>query len=280
MFSIIIPCYNDKKLLRRTLQSFIWQASSIKFEIILIDNNSMDDNIDDLYSEYFSRLPIYLLKQPRLRHTYALSKARNLGLAIASYPWIICLDSDTLINPDYLLVASNMIEQGVANPIITGCREFIDVSNIAEDEFSFQVIKNTPRIASESNYHLKKDRRISYLQNIQQAEHPWAYIHGGNCLFNKQQALAIGGFDESYDGCWGYEDIDFAYRLITKTKAVPIYAENLTVYHQEKNYSCSYQEQRFDKLNNPNWQRICQAIKGFKQQKEKEYQLINKKIIT
>jgi len=42
----------------------------------------------------------------------------------------------------------------------------------------------------------------------------WTYAWGGNISHRRESALAIGGYDEQFDGCWGHEDIEFALRMM------------------------------------------------------------------
>ena len=50
MFSFIIPCFNDIDALLKTIKSFTWQTKLIPFEIILIDNNSDKEDINEIYN--------------------------------------------------------------------------------------------------------------------------------------------------------------------------------------------------------------------------------------
>ncbi len=69
-----------------------------------------------------------------------------------------------------------------------------------------------------SNYGLTIDRRlpeiesISVFNNGNRIVYPCRHAHGGNIAYSKQRAIEIGGHDERFDGCWGYEDLEFAHR--------------------------------------------------------------------
>ena len=43
---------------------------------------------------------------------------------------------------------------------------------------------------------------------------PWEHCHGCNFSVNRKRIIDVGGIDEDYDGNWGAEDVDLAYRLI------------------------------------------------------------------
>ena len=59
----------------------------------------------------------------------------------------------------------------------------------------------------------------------------------------------MGGYDEIFDGCWGYEDVDFAHRMITCGGAQPVYLPGIDCYHQDS--ALSNRQNRFDKAKQP-----------------------------
>ncbi|WP_086933211.1 glycosyltransferase family 2 protein [Agarilytica rhodophyticola] len=285
MFSFIIPCFNQTPLLKKVLSSFISQKSSnIDFEVLLIDNNSDSGVIEEAYYKYFDKIPLYLLKQPKLDSTYALAKARNLGLNLAQYPWVITLDSDCLLCPDYIQKLKEAVSSvGHDNAIFTGERCFIQQNLVSEDMVvsSHSEIESLPKIGSPSNYGLAKDRRLPAMDKLPNIPHPWSYFLGCNTVFQKDKALSIGGFDERFDGYWGYEDIDFAFRYITKFDSRACYSSDIKVYHCDPEITTSTVDSasRFNKSENPNWERICNIIPGFKEFKEQQYRRLSSEIV-
>lgn len=272
MFSFVIPCYNGKLALNNTLQSLFWQDVSVPFEVILVDNNSRVDNLDELYEAYKDKLNLYLLKQPKLKTTYALSRARNLGLKISRYPWTITLDSDIILPPNYLRNLSEYIDTRNQDRSILLTAERIFIRRAEIEPLTWEKLTEAVPIASSYNYNCVEYRRLPYLKQLTTTPHPWAFFHGCNSIFPTESAIAAGGFDEEYDGHWGYEDIDFAYRPIARTHCKPVYLPSIYCYHQEEEHSDFTIIDRFDKSKNPNWTRICDRIPGFKEFKRQQYQ--------
>ncbi|WP_031485009.1 glycosyltransferase family 2 protein [Maridesulfovibrio frigidus] len=279
MFSFVIPCHNNIELLKKTLAGLSMNTGVVPFEVILVDNNSFDEDIDKAYTKYIDFLDLYLLRQPKLPHPMAVSRARNLGLRLSRYDWIVNLDSDCVITPSYLKRLTEWVQNSHhENPIIVGLRRFVDMNNITDndilaDKVSYDAL---PLVASEANYSQIVDRRVPYLDKLQDLEHPWAYFHSCNLIYRKDSANAVGGFDEIFDGCWGYEDIDFAHRMITQTNALPCYLPGIECLHQDSESSST--QNRFDKNSNPNWQLIAERIPGYLDYKSKEYLNLNSKI--
>jgi hypothetical protein len=94
---------------------------------------------------------------------------------------------------------------------------------------------------------------------------------------------AIGGYNEVYDGWWGYDDIHFAYEMMVKGGCVPVLLAGTEVYHQELENSMwvpvggvitktGDANLRLNKKANPNWQRICDTIPGYADWKKEHYE--------
>lgn len=272
MISFIIPCFNRSKAIFRVIESFLWQTEDLEYEIILVDNNSTHDNLLYIYEHYFERVPLYLIHQPKLKTTYSLCKARNLGINIARYPWIVTLDSDCILNPNYFRACKRFIYSEKLM-MITGERKFINPSHLSN--MTPNILEALPQVQSKSNYGLSFDRRLLFIQDLNTQPQPWAYMHGGNCLFRKKEALKINGYDERYDGCWGYEDIAFAYILKQAHPEMSMeFDPNLYVYHQEDEAYSEIDEHRWDKKDNPNWKRISGLIPNYAAFKKNEYRIL------
>jgi glycosyltransferase involved in cell wall biosynthesis len=279
VFSIVIPCYNDVDLLRKTLAGLCVNLGAAKFEVILVDNNSFDENIDEAYRAYVSRLDLTLLRQPRLPHPKATSRARNLGLAIGRGEWVVNLDADCVPMPGYMARLAEFIESRRGeNPLVAGLRRFVDLSAHTEEDILAGRVEydSLPLVASPSNYFRTIDRRLPQIEHLERSEQPWAYFHSCNIAYRRDEALSAGGFDECYDGCWGYEDIDFAHRMITMRNATPRYLPGIELLHQDSERSS--RQNRFDKTANRNWSIITARIPGYEAYKTRQYKTVNEDI--
>ncbi|MBM9577275.1 glycosyltransferase [Leptospira sp. 201903070] len=98
LFSIIIPCYNYGRFLEETIKSVQMQTYD-NWEIILVDDGSDDEET----LKILKRLPdenlhLSIVAIPRS----GPSQARNIGIGKARGKFILPLDSDDKIHPDYL----------------------------------------------------------------------------------------------------------------------------------------------------------------------------------
>lgn len=268
--SIIIPAYDLAQEVERTLAGIFVQRRVLdSFEVIIIDLNSRLDSLEAVHRRHRDALPVYLIQLPKLEHRYSLSLARNTGMRFARYDWVACLDADCIPGPSYFECLKKSIDVWAGSrPILSAERIFIDARNITAGQIMSEptILARMPRILSDSNYQLRDDRRLGRLRNLSSPHgipHPWDVIHGCNMIFRREDALAIGGYDESYDGCWGYEDIDFAYRMISQHGCRPVFAEGCHVFHQERTGDDCWEEVRRRKAGNPNWERIIHVIPGY-----------------
>ena len=89
--SIIIVSYNNKKLLKQTLDSIYDTIQKINYEIIIVDNNSMDGSIDLVKQNY--RQIIIIENKKNL----GFSCANNIGINQAKGRYMLLLNSDTVV---------------------------------------------------------------------------------------------------------------------------------------------------------------------------------------
>lgn len=102
MFSIVIPLYNKKKYITRTIKSVLNQTYQ-DFEIIIVDDGSTDKSLSEL--KKFDDDRIHIVKQKNS----GVAATRNRGIAEAQYDLIAFLDADDEWLPDYLITIYSLI---------------------------------------------------------------------------------------------------------------------------------------------------------------------------
>ena len=91
--SIIIVNYNTKDLTLDCIDSVLGEGSSLKKEIIVVDNGSTDGSIDSLEKLQKNEI-IQLIKN---NENIGFAKANNQGIKIAKAQYILLLNSDTKV---------------------------------------------------------------------------------------------------------------------------------------------------------------------------------------
>lgn len=286
--SVIIPIYIDTIKFQNLLNSYFlaFQDTGIKYEIIVIDNNSPNiDSIVDIVLKSKNKIEITFISQPKLKHPFSLCSARNRGALNARGNYLFFTDADCLVDEALANSLAGIINQSTLlqpekdTKIFTGERVFVRVPNtpLLSDGL-MQAIKNLERVPSASNYGKVKDRRFPWIEKLPHQEHPWNFVHGCFVFMKKSDYLSVGGSDTSYDGHWGYEEIDLIYRMVMALGACIYYLPNAKVYHQEFDSDLekiTNNVQRSNKSLNPNYLRICDRIHGFDDFKKKQWEALS-----
>lgn len=172
LVSVIIPCFNAGTFIEETIASVKSQTYR-NFEVIVVDDGS-DDH------ETIRLLDTIVTTGVRLVRTAnsGVAAARNTAIAAASGRYILPLDADDQIAPDFLEKAVHILEQqpeiGIAG---TDALLFGAVNEISHlQEFSAQ------RLLSEN---------LLFVTS----------------LFRKSDWQAVGGYCETM--CFGWEDWEF-----------------------------------------------------------------------
>ncbi len=115
LFSIIVPVYKTEKYLMECADSILNQSFS-DFEVVFVDDGSPDNcpaMIDALAD-----------KDPRVKAVHkengGLVSARKAGMAHCSGDYIVNIDSDDFVGPDFLLKIAKSIETSSPDAVFFG----------------------------------------------------------------------------------------------------------------------------------------------------------------
>ena len=103
--SIIVPCYNQGHLLNDALQSVLDQSYS-NWECIIVNDGSTD-NTEEVSYEWVKKDQRF---QYLLQKNEGVSNARNSGIKHSYGKFILPLDADDKISPDYIKLAIDEFE--------------------------------------------------------------------------------------------------------------------------------------------------------------------------
>lgn len=117
-FSIIIPAFNEELYLMQCLDSVINQTLQ-PFEIIVVDNASTDRTAA-IAKQYKG---VKVLREPQKGTYYA----RERGFAVAHGTWLVRIDADTMLPPDWLATVRDYIQTHADTQALTGRGVFYDV---------------------------------------------------------------------------------------------------------------------------------------------------------
>ena len=196
--SVIIPCYNQGKYLKETVDSVL--NSTYKDIELIIVNDGSDDDITKSVLKELEKQAINIINI----ENSGVCNARNIGIKAASGDYILPLDADDKIAPEYIEKAVDILNKDKNIGIVYCKAKFFGSNN-----------KPVP-LKPATIYNM-------LIQNC---------IFSAS-LFRKEQFLLIGGFCQKLEiGC---EDWDFWLSIIeTGSKAYQI-PEVLFYYRKAEN---------------------------------------------
>ena len=198
MVTVIIPTFNRAKLLRRALDSVFAQKTTVRMEVIVVDDGSTDDT-QRMLSHHFPQVSV--IKQ----ENQGVSAARNAGINAARGNWIALLDSDDVWQPNKI---RRQLEALKTAPEYLVCHT---------DEIW---IRHGIRV----NYMKKHKKRGGHI-----FRHclPRCIISPSSVLIHCQIFYELGLFDESLPVC---EDYDLWLRLCTRYPVLYLHETLMTKY--------------------------------------------------
>lgn len=180
--TFIVPCYNQWQFVGDALESIFAQTYP-HVRAIIVDDGSTERPTDEqlqVVANRYKRLGI------SIRNTNGgLSAARNTGLRIADSKWVVMLDADDKVHPDF----------------VAECLKVADDKYVYGDVLTWHVDGSTELIEMPD---------FDCEDLLKRHQHPCTI------LIQRQWLVDIGGYDE--DMRQGWEDYELAIRLVKSGK--------------------------------------------------------------
>lgn len=170
--SIIVPLYNKKNSILKTIQSVLQQDFQ-NYELIVIDDGSTDGSADLLNHIHDNRLKIY-----KKRNT-GVSDTRNMGIKQAQGKYIAFLDADDIWDTMYLKRLHQMIQEEPDCGMYAQNFKVIPIENLEDSLKENNEEKNIEKYTNWEKYFFNKTFRTSAI------------------AVEKEKFVQCGGFDRS-----------------------------------------------------------------------------------
>lgn len=201
--SVIIVNYNTKDLTLQCINSIYEKTQGISYEVILVDNASVDGSID------------YFQTDKRIRYIYSeenlgFGRANNLGLSVASGKNILFLNPDTVLINNAIKILADYINNF---PYVGACCGNLYDSDM-NPTLSFKRI--FPSILDEFNnlfFHLPEKIYYgkSWYFNFSNKVIDVANISGADMMVKRSVLDKVGAFSPEF--FMYYEETDLCYRI-------------------------------------------------------------------
>jgi len=249
--SLIITTYNWPEALGAVLDS-VARQNKLPLEVVIADDGSTDDT-RRLIERYQQDFPCPILHIWHYDHGYQAAQIRNKAVAKSKGDFLIFIDSDCLMRPDFIeqhtrlaetghFVAGNrvLLSENYTNQVL---EESIDVCQIRPFDFSSGQV----------------NRRWSLLpiplgifRRIQPGT--WKGVKACNMSMYTSDFITANGFEEEFEG-WGYEDSELIIRLQKKGIKRISGRFAVTVLHL-------WHASNKSNLKEGNWQRLQNTLNG------------------
>lgn len=146
--SIITASYNYQEYIKETIESVIAQSYP-NWEMIIVDDGSTDNSVEIIkhYCNKDTRIKLY---QHDNGCNKGLAETIKLGISVAKSTWLVFLESDDTITPDYLKIKLQIIQEYPnVEFIFNDINMFGDINRIYSMQNS---IKKLHKILSKYNF--------------------------------------------------------------------------------------------------------------------------------
>ena len=202
--SIIIVNYNTFKLTRDTINSILKYSYPFTIEIIVTDNNSTDDSLNNL-KMYFKDSNVKFIESKENR---GFAAGNNLAIKQANGRYILLLNSDTIVKEKTLESIYQYLEKH-SDVGAVGCRVLLENGDL--DKACKRSFPN-PANAFSRLFHIKTKHDNYNLDNLDDGGVYEVDCLTGAFMFIRKEALEDAGLLDETFFMYG-EDIDLCYRI-------------------------------------------------------------------
>ena len=186
-YSVVICSYNKLESLKIVVSGLQKIDGFENHEYILSDDFSTDGTLEwAKESDFFTKVLEMECDGP-----YRLNTIRNRGITAASNGIVVLLDADCMPEEKYFEGHNQVFEKN-QQCISVGFTHFYDREGV-----KLQI----------------RDHRFPWLNGKEECKMGWMAAYGGNIAIPKKIWAQVGQFDEDFNGAWGLEDAEFAYRI-------------------------------------------------------------------
>jgi glycosyltransferase involved in cell wall biosynthesis len=258
--SLIVTTYNWPEALRLTLLSIVGQSLSPS-EVIVADDGS-DPETAEVVKDVLGQSNVNWCHVSHEHKGVRQSRIKNLAVSRSKYPYLIFVDQDTVLHPDFVVDHLAMAEEGV---FLQGKRsllpEIYTEKVVADGNFRPPF---TWLIGLGNRKNTLRSPALGRLLARPKKFH--TTLRGCNLSMFRSDFLKVDGFDEAYDQSWGREDSDFCYRLFHAGIRMKFLWFMALQYHLYHGSTTTWDKERLDgELQKNLEQRRVKALKGFSQ---------------
>jgi len=222
--SIIVAAKNEEDNIENLISHLkSLEYPSEKYEVILVDDNSIDDTYN-LIKELIISLPNFRVLTTNISHLSGKREALFLGIQSAKYPFIMITDADCYPDSNWLKSFSEKFNQGFE--MVVGAAPFYQSKNLVNQISCFENLKSS--FLSFAMWSLG----LPYTATAR------------SFGFTKKVFESIGGYSNTKDTKSGDDDLLLREAIKKKIKIGVVTEANSFVYSKTKNNFQDYLQQK------------------------------------
>lgn len=226
--SLIITTYNRPDALLLVLRS-IERQITLPYEVIIADDGSTNDT-KEVVTSFQEKSDIRVIHSWQKDSGFRAAKSRNKAIAKATGKYIILIDGDMILHPEFINDHINNSELGY---FVQGSRVLLTQDKtkqtLDQQKINFSLLSNGLQNRKNAIHSNSLSRLFSNKKNSLRG------IKSCNLAFFKQDFISVNGFNNEFEG-WGREDSEFIMRLMNRginRKNVRFNAIQFHLWHNE-----------------------------------------------
>ncbi|MFC1531984.1 glycosyltransferase [Thermodesulfobacteriota bacterium] len=239
--SLIVTTYDWPEALKLTLQSVLSQ--SIKpTEIIIADDGSDSET---------ARAIENILRPSNIKWCHIWhpdngirqSRIKNLAVKYSTAPYLIFIDHDVILHPDFVADHLSMAENNI---FLQGKRVLLPsyYTETVLSDLSFL----PPKCWTRGLGNRKNTFRFPTIGRLfSRTKNFKTSLRGCNLSMFKTDFLKVDGFDETYDQSWGREDSDICYRMFHNDMYIKVLWFSALQFHLKHKVITNWHRERLDR---------------------------------
>ena len=232
--SIIIINWNGASLLTRCVETIVSSAPNVSYEVVIIDNASTDDSLDQLRASEVTA-PMIASNQLRLvfnPENRGFGAANNQAFALTDSPFVFLLNLDTEVRPGTI---DTLIQKLTSDPTIGACGpKLLNTDGTTQTSVYFNPPRVWHTILSQLWLYRLLPRRMRGELLL-----GWHWSHdrersvpmlGGAAILAKREMIEqVGGFNERFH--MYAEDNEWCWRITQKHWRLVFVPEAIMLHH-------------------------------------------------
>ena len=224
--SILVPAYNEEVTIVDSIESLL-KLDYRLYEIVIVDDGSKDDTVKVLVEHFKMRKvqqpirkrlqcarekEIYVADHLRVPVTLVSKEnggkgdALNMGINVSSYPYFLCIDADSMLQPDSL---EKIVQPAMEEDNVVAVGGLVRASQSLKIKDGKRVGYQMPWNLVTSMQIMEYDRSFLAARILLDRFNGNMIISGAFGLFKKDVVIAAGGYDRNTLG----EDMELVVRL-------------------------------------------------------------------